>query len=50
MRLYRFEGRIAVDLFRDLATVCVAGLGWRGDRVALEFLCGNVAGETGPAT
>ncbi|MGW2311504.1 hypothetical protein [Actinomadura luteofluorescens] len=48
MRLHRFEGRVAVDLFRDLATVCIAGLGWRGDGVALEFR--NAAGETGPAT
>ncbi|WP_339153525.1 hypothetical protein [Actinomadura luteofluorescens] len=48
MRLHRFEGRDAVGLFRDLATVCIAGLGWRRYRVPLEFR--NAAGETGPAT
>ncbi|WP_141585194.1 type II 3-dehydroquinate dehydratase [Actinomadura sp. WMMA1423] len=48
-QLYRFEGRDAVDLFRDLATVSIAGLGWRGYGVALESLCGSAA-ETGRAT
>ncbi|MFD0690894.1 type II 3-dehydroquinate dehydratase [Actinomadura fibrosa] len=43
-QLYRHEGRDAVDLFRDLATIYIAGLGWRGYGIALEILCERAAG------
>ena len=38
-QLYRHYGADAQDLFREVATAYIAGLGWRGYRVALEYLC-----------
>jgi 3-dehydroquinate dehydratase II len=40
-QLYRYYGNDTPDLFRDLATAYIAGLGWRGYVVALEHLAGS---------
>jgi 3-dehydroquinate dehydratase-2 len=37
-QLYRFHGKDTPDLFREIATAYIAGLGWRGYSVALEYL------------
>lgn len=37
-QMYRHDGLETRDLFRDLAEVYVAGLGWRGYSMALERL------------
>ncbi|MFV2177595.1 type II 3-dehydroquinate dehydratase [Actinomadura sp. LOL_016] len=37
-QLYRHYGMNAQDLFREMATAYIAGLGWRGYTVALEHL------------
>jgi 3-dehydroquinate dehydratase-2 len=37
-QLYRYYGDDTPDLFRALSTAYIAGLGWRGYGVALEYL------------
>jgi 3-dehydroquinate dehydratase-2 len=46
-QLYRHYGAHAQDLFREVATAYIAGLGWRGYRIALEYLHERHIAETG---
>jgi 3-dehydroquinate dehydratase-2 len=47
-QLYRYYGAETQDLFREMAKAYIAGLGWRGYRVALEYLHEQHTEAAGP--